>query len=149
MRQLVYTMFISNNRPSFHLWWKEKFSKTSQSLKIFYNWLQAVTTALVQTTNNQPASQLNAPISTHTNQNWFSLNISKYYVMKIFKGACFEKKFWKTRAWFLFIYFEKNKKTFYMLIYYFYIFQKDRKIFFMLTFSFFKNSSLFINSNDF
>ena len=23
MKQLVYTMFINNNRPSFHLWWKE------------------------------------------------------------------------------------------------------------------------------
>ena len=23
IRQLVYTMFISNNHPSFHLWWKE------------------------------------------------------------------------------------------------------------------------------
>ena len=25
MRQLVYTMFISNNRPFGHLWWKEDF----------------------------------------------------------------------------------------------------------------------------
>ena len=27
MRQLVYTMFISNNRPSFYLWWKENLAK--------------------------------------------------------------------------------------------------------------------------
>ena len=94
VRQLVYTMFISNNCASIHLWWKEKFSKTTQSLEILYNWLWAATTALVQTTSNQLASQPNAPISTRTNQNWFLLNISKYYVMNIFKGASFEKKFW-------------------------------------------------------
>ena len=27
MRKLVYTMFISNNRPSFDLWWKENLVK--------------------------------------------------------------------------------------------------------------------------
>ena len=27
VRQLVYTMFISNNRTSFHLWWKENLVK--------------------------------------------------------------------------------------------------------------------------
>ena len=27
LRQLVYTMFISNNRPSFQLWWKENLVK--------------------------------------------------------------------------------------------------------------------------
>ena len=27
MRKLVYTMFISNNCPSFHLWWKENLVK--------------------------------------------------------------------------------------------------------------------------
>ena len=27
MKQLVYTMFIGNNRPSFHLWWKENLVK--------------------------------------------------------------------------------------------------------------------------
>ena len=27
MRQLVYTMFISNNHPSFHLWWEENLVK--------------------------------------------------------------------------------------------------------------------------
>ena len=39
MRQLVYTMFISNNRPSFVV--KEKFGKTSESVKILWNWLSA------------------------------------------------------------------------------------------------------------
>ena len=33
MRQLVYTMFISNNRTSFHLWRKENFLK-HQKVKI-------------------------------------------------------------------------------------------------------------------
>ena len=32
MRQLVYTMFISNNRASFHLWWKENLVKKSQNI---------------------------------------------------------------------------------------------------------------------
>ena len=27
VRQLVYTMFVSNNRTSFHLWWKENLLK--------------------------------------------------------------------------------------------------------------------------
>ena len=143
-------MFISNNRASSHLWWKKKFSKTSQSLKILYNWLQAVTTALVQTTINQPASQPNAPISTHTNQNWFSLNISKYYVMKIFKGASFEKKFWKKGAWFLFIYFEKKQNKLFMCSFTTFIYFKTiEKSFSCLLSLFFKNSSLFINSNAF
>ena len=34
-------------------------------------------------------SQPNAPITTHTNQNWFISYISKYYVLKIFTDACF------------------------------------------------------------
>ena len=149
MRQFVYTMFISNNRPSFHLWWKEKFSKTSQSLKILYNWLQAVTTALVQTTNNQPASQPNAPISTHTNQNWFSLNISKYYVMKIFKDTFFEKKFLKKGSLLSLYIFRKKYKHFlcaHLLL--LYILKRSKKIFHVY-FCFSKNSSLFINSNVF
>ena len=35
MRQLVYTMFISNNHPSFHLWWKENLVK-HQKLSKYY-----------------------------------------------------------------------------------------------------------------
>ena len=35
MRQLVYTMFISNNRPSFHLWWKENLAKLQQVSKYY------------------------------------------------------------------------------------------------------------------
>ena len=44
MRQLVYTTFISNNRTSFHLWWKEnllkhrkvsKYYETDRSLRKF------------------------------------------------------------------------------------------------------------------
>ena len=33
MRQLVYAMFISNNRPSFHLWWKLNLVKHRQVSK--------------------------------------------------------------------------------------------------------------------
>ena len=33
MRQLVYTILISNNRPSFHLWWNENFGKLQQVWK--------------------------------------------------------------------------------------------------------------------
>ena len=36
---LVYSLFTSNNRESFHLWRKTKFSKTSKSLKILWKWL--------------------------------------------------------------------------------------------------------------
>ena len=35
MRQLVYTILISNNRPSFHLWWKENLVKLQQISKYY------------------------------------------------------------------------------------------------------------------
>ena len=35
MRQLVYTILISNNRPSFHLWWKENLAKLQQVSKYY------------------------------------------------------------------------------------------------------------------
>ena len=35
MRQLVYTMFISNNRVSFHLWWKESLVKHQKVSKYY------------------------------------------------------------------------------------------------------------------
>ena len=37
MRQLLYTMFISNNRPSFHLWWKKNLGKHQKVLKYYEN----------------------------------------------------------------------------------------------------------------
>ena len=41
MRQLLYTMFISNNRALFHSWWKENLVK-HQNVPIYYeNWLPA------------------------------------------------------------------------------------------------------------
>ena len=33
MRELVYTILISNNRPSFHLWWNESLGKLQQVSK--------------------------------------------------------------------------------------------------------------------
>ena len=33
MRQLVYTMFITNNHTSFHLWWKENLIKYQKVLR--------------------------------------------------------------------------------------------------------------------
>ena len=35
MRQLVYIMFISNNRTSFHLWWKENLVKHPKVSKYY------------------------------------------------------------------------------------------------------------------
>ena len=35
MRQLVYTLFISNNHPSFHLWWKENLVKHQKVSKYY------------------------------------------------------------------------------------------------------------------
>ena len=35
VRQLVYAMFISNNRPSFHLWWKENLVKHRKVWKYY------------------------------------------------------------------------------------------------------------------
>ena len=35
MRHLVYTILISNNRPSFHLWWKENLEKLQQVSKYY------------------------------------------------------------------------------------------------------------------
>ena len=35
MRQLVYTMFISKNRPSFPLWWKQNLEKHQQVSKYY------------------------------------------------------------------------------------------------------------------
>ena len=35
MRQLVYTMFVSNNRPSFHLWWKKNLVKHRKVSKYY------------------------------------------------------------------------------------------------------------------
>ena len=35
VRQLVNTMFISNNRPSFHLWWKENLAKHRKVSKYY------------------------------------------------------------------------------------------------------------------
>ena len=35
MRQLVYTALISNNRPTFHLWWKENLAKLQQVSKYY------------------------------------------------------------------------------------------------------------------
>ena len=35
MRQLVYTMFITNNRSSFHLWWKEILVKCQKVSKCY------------------------------------------------------------------------------------------------------------------
>ena len=40
MRQLVYTMFISNNRASFHLWWKENLVKHQKVSKHVNDCLQ-------------------------------------------------------------------------------------------------------------
>ena len=37
MRQLVYTIFISNNRASFHLWWKENLVKHQRVSKYYEN----------------------------------------------------------------------------------------------------------------
>ena len=37
MRQLVYSMLISNNRPYFHLWWKENLVKLQQVSKDYVN----------------------------------------------------------------------------------------------------------------
>ena len=37
MRQLVHTMFISNNRGSFHLWGKENLVKHQKALKYHKN----------------------------------------------------------------------------------------------------------------
>ena len=37
MRQLVYTMFTSNNCPSFHFWWKENFIKHLKVSKCYEN----------------------------------------------------------------------------------------------------------------
>ena len=37
MRQLVYTMFISNNSASFHLWWKENLIKYQKVSKYYAN----------------------------------------------------------------------------------------------------------------
>ena len=35
MRQLVYTMFITNNHDSFHLWWKEHLAKHQKVQKYY------------------------------------------------------------------------------------------------------------------
>ena len=35
MRQLVYTILISNNRASFHLWWKKNLGKLQQVSKYY------------------------------------------------------------------------------------------------------------------
>ena len=35
MRQLVYTMYISNNRPRFHLWWNENLVKHQKVSKYY------------------------------------------------------------------------------------------------------------------
>ena len=35
LRQLVYTIFISNNRPLFHLWWKENLVKHEKVSKYY------------------------------------------------------------------------------------------------------------------
>ena len=35
MRQLVHTMFLSNNGPSFHLWWKENLVKHREVSKYY------------------------------------------------------------------------------------------------------------------
>ena len=35
MRQLVYTMFITNNHALFHLWWKENFVKHQEVSKLY------------------------------------------------------------------------------------------------------------------
>ena len=35
MRQLVYTMFLNNNRPSFPLWWKQNLVKHQQLSKYY------------------------------------------------------------------------------------------------------------------
>ena len=35
MRQLVYAMFLSNNRPSFQLWWKENLLKHQKVSKYY------------------------------------------------------------------------------------------------------------------
>ena len=37
VRQLVYTMFISNNRASFHLWWKKNLVIHQKVLKYYEN----------------------------------------------------------------------------------------------------------------
>ena len=37
MRQLIYTMFISNNRRSFHLWGKENLVKHQEVSKYYEN----------------------------------------------------------------------------------------------------------------
>ena len=63
MRQLVYTMFISNNQGLFHLWWKENLLKR-QKLPNYYDhdcnneakkdWYANATFAVSQKGNNRP-----------------------------------------------------------------------------------------------
>ena len=71
LRQLVYTMFITNNHVSFHLWWQENFVKhqTSQSImsrvvcKIFFRFLCI------------------------------------YYLLQLLRTVIFWLKYWKTKIW--------------------------------------------------
>ena len=98
-------------------------------------------------------SQPNAPISNHTNQNWFLSYILKYFEIlcfeKFLKVLACKKKNLKKGTCFLFIYFEKKIKKFlcaHFLL--FYILKRPKKSFHVY-FLFFKNASLFINSNVF
>ena len=58
MRQPVYTMFISNNRASFHWWWKENLVKHQRASKYYENDCRI-------TSKNRPSLLDNIFINTH------------------------------------------------------------------------------------
>ena len=79
-------------------------------------------------------SQPNAPISNHTNQNWFLSYILKYFEIlcfeKFLKVLACKKKILKKGTCFLFIYFGKKIRKFFMCSFSaFLYFKKTEKVF--------------------
>ena len=151
MRQLVYTMFISNNRASIHFWWKEKFSKTTYIYFSKYCTIdcrQLLLLSYRQPTTNLPANRMlqSAPIPTKIDFYLIFLNIMWWIFLKVLPlRKNFEKR---VLAFFLYI-SKKIQKLFMCSFSTFIHFKKNVKVFSWLLSIFFKNSSLFINSNVF
>ena len=95
MKQLVYTMFISNNRPSFHLWWKKNLVKHWKVSKYYEtNCLQnflllfmfLLTTKFVKN-SDVPATILFLFIKIVLNQTWNCFIIKSQPQWKVRKSS--------------------------------------------------------------
>ena len=108
MRQLVYTMFINNNRVLFHLWWKENLSK-HQKVSRYYErgcpknflWLfMSLLTAPIDKNSHIQARIYIIFIKKFLKQTWKSFNTNFWPQSKNWKSSYKVRQIF-TLSWYL------------------------------------------------